>query len=40
MAVDITVGEGIEERGLLFLVPHAAIDDEINAVRTLVGKLV
>src|SRR5258708_2548470 len=33
MAVDVAGTKRIEEGGLLLLVPHAAIDDEIDAVR-------
>src|SRR3954451_6269103 len=32
MAVDVTVTTGIKESGLLLLVPHTAIDDEVDAV--------
>src|SRR3982075_562114 len=38
MAVDITVTERIEEGGLLLLVPHAAIDDQIDAVQQCLGE--
>src|SRR3954447_22633271 len=38
MTVDVTVAESIEESGLLLLVPHATIDDEIDAVPQRLGE--
>ena len=38
MGVDITVAEGVEEGGLLLLVPHPAIDDQVDAVHQGLGE--